>query len=284
MASQHRLKTTPRVVYTLPEMQNSTVRKNVTYKTVEDTELQLDVYYPASHRKGQRLPAVILIHGDGSVEDLRAIKDGGQYEAWGQLISASGIIAITANHRSTEALTNVAGVANDIDDLITYVRDHNESLQIHEEALGIWICSAGGPMGLRAALYDTPPYVRCIVCYYTLADLKTYYDGLYSTTRNGSEQITPLFTEDDFEEFSAVSLLQRRSGNVPPIFIARAGLDNPLLNESLEAFVSEAIAQNVEVDFMNHPTGQHGFDILNDDPRSHEIIRRSLEFMQTHLL
>jgi hypothetical protein len=34
---------------------------------------------------------------------------------------------------------------------------------------------------------------------------------------------------------------------------------------------------------MNHPTGLHGFDLLNDDARSREIIRATLEFVKTHL-
>lgn len=35
---------------------------------------------------------------------------------------------------------------------------------------------------------------------------------------------------------------------------------------------------------MNHPTGVHAFDMLNDDARSREIIRATLEFLKTHLL
>ena len=34
---------------------------------------------------------------------------------------------------------------------------------------------------------------------------------------------------------------------------------------------------------MNHPQGKHGFDALNDDDRSREIIRAALAFMHTHL-
>lgn len=34
---------------------------------------------------------------------------------------------------------------------------------------------------------------------------------------------------------------------------------------------------------MNHPSGLHSFDILNDDYRSREIIRATLEFIREHL-
>src|SRR5690348_3974313 len=137
-------------VYTLPEMEKVSVRKDILYKTIEDLELTLDVYYPANHDRQTRLPAVIFIHGDGLPEQLKHAKDQGQYVGWGQLVAASGLIAIVANHRSTEGLHNVVGVANDIDDLISYVREQGTALQIDIERLGIWTCSGGGYFGLRA--------------------------------------------------------------------------------------------------------------------------------------
>ncbi len=272
-----------RVIYTIPGMKKAKVEKDIIYKTVEDLELKLDVYYPADHSKSV-LPAVILIHGDGPQEFLKDIKDSGQYVSWGQLIAASGLIAVTANHRSTDGLHNVAGVANDVDDLISYVRDHGKKLHIDGEKLGIWTASAGGPFGLRAGLFETPPFVNCIVCYYGFTELKAYYDALYASSEEGIAQTPPIFSEDDFAEFSASESILNRTGNVPPIFIARAGLDYPILNQALDSFVSDALSQNVELTLTNHPTGQHGFDIRDDDTRSSEIIQATLEFLQTHLL
>jgi hypothetical protein len=36
--------------------------------------------------------------------------------------------------------------------------------------------------------------------------------------------------------------------------------------------------------FMTHPGGQHAFDILDDVARSHEIIKRTIEFLKTSLI
>ncbi len=272
-----------RVVYTIPGMKQARIHKDITYKTVEDLELKLDIYYPAEHTKATRLPAVILIHGDGPWEYIKDIKDSGQYVSWGQLIAASGLIAVVANHRSTEGLHNVAGVANDVDDSISYIRDHSKALHINGEVLGIWTASAGGPFGLRAGLYETPPFVNCIVCYYGFTELKAYYDGLYGESNEELAQTPPDFSAEDFAEFSAIEHILRRTGDVPPIFIARAGLDYPILNQALDNFISEALTQNVELTVMNHPIGQHAFDILDNDPRSSEIIQATLEFIKTHL-
>jgi dienelactone hydrolase len=68
-----------------------------------------------------------------------------------------------------------------------------------------------------------------------------------------------------------------------PIFIARAGLDQRMINDTIDLFVQEALAGNAMLDVMNHPAGRHGFDMLDDDERSREIIGRAVAFAQAHL-
>jgi acetyl esterase/lipase len=70
---------------------------------------------------------------------------------------------------------------------------------------------------------------------------------------------------------------------VPPIFVARAGLDVAPLNAVIDQFAAAALAANAPLTLMNHPQGKHGFDALNDDDRSREIIRAAIAFMHTHL-
>src|SRR5690349_8430372 len=152
-----------RVVYSIPGMEQTRIERNITYKTIEDKALKLDIYYPAHYQRRTPLPTVILVHGDGPASHLEHIKDSQQYTAWGKLIAASGLIAITANHRSTRGLTNVVGVANDVDDLISYVREQSYTFNINPDAIGIWTCSAGAPFALRAAFHEAAPFVRAIV-------------------------------------------------------------------------------------------------------------------------
>ncbi len=69
-----------------------------------------------------------------------------------------------------------------------------------------------------------------------------------------------------------------------PMFVARAGQDaNPGLNAAMDQFIAAALAANAPVTVVNHPAGEHGFDMLNDDDRSREIIRAVLAFFETHL-
>jgi len=89
-------------------------------------------------------------------------------------------------------------------------------------------------------------------------------------------------TEDEVQEFSATTYLEYAEG-LAPMLIAKAGIDYPALNASIDHFIEEASAKNVALDYMIHPGGQHAFDILDDVARSREIIKRTLEFMKTYL-
>jgi hypothetical protein len=51
----------------------------------------------------------------------------------------------------------------------------------------------------------------------------------------------------------------------------------------VDTFVREALASGVPLELLNHPNGRHGFDILDDDARSKEVVARTLDFLKTHL-
>lgn len=251
------------VIYTIPGMEQAKVQKDLIYKTVEGMDLKLDVYYPAHHDGHTPLPAVILVHGDAPQERLRNAKDWGQYIGWGQLIAACGFIAIPFNHRSLERLTKTEEVMSDVEDAISYVQKNSQALHIDTHRLCIWTYSAGGPFGLRAALSTRSSFVRCLVCYYSMADLRFLCEHLEGTN--------PRLNAEPFSPYSAVDHIRNHQGDVPPLFVARAGLDYA------------ALEKNAALTLMNHPTGHHGFDVLDKNQRSQEIIRATLEFLQTYL-
>jgi len=171
-----------------------------------------------------------------------------------------------------EGYTQLREVGADTDDLVTYVRMNAASLGVDPERLCIWAFSAGPIYGLRTAFRAASSSIRCAIAYYGGMSLlnKTYF--------HYTEQEEPLF-----REFSPVCYLHETPARIPPLFVARAELDRPFINESIDEFVQLAIAKNVPITFMNHPEGMHGFDMLNDNERSREIIRTTLEFIKVHL-
>ena len=263
----------PRVVYSLPGMEAVPVRRDIVFKTVGDLSLKLDLYAPAEQGPASARPVVLLVSGGDATADTLRTREIGLYISYSQLLAASGFAAIPFEHRGLEGYSQLREVGEDMDDCVAYVRANASSLGIDPERICIWAFSSGPIYGWRTAFRDAPPYIRCAVAYYggmTLLN-KTYFH----------------FSPEEVllcREFSAVHYLREDPAGIPPLFVARAGMDRPFVNESIDEFVQLAIANNIPITFMNHPTGAHGFDMLNDDARSREIIRATLEFIKVHLL
>jgi acetyl esterase/lipase len=257
------------VVHRVAGMEDVVVRRDLTYASPGGTDLTMDVYRPPGAAGGARLPAVVLIHG-GPVPKLGA-KGMGVFTSYGRLLAASGLVAATFNHRFL-APERLLDAAADVEAAARYVRSQAAELGVDEERLAFWAFSGGGPF-LSLFLRGAPSYVRALVAYYAALDIQEKAPG--STTD---------ISDETRRDLSPLHYLDVETGRVPPILVARAGLDHPFLNAGIDRFVQRALATNATIDVMNHPTGRHGFDILDDDARSREIVARTVHFLRSRLL
>ena len=90
-------------------------------------------------------------------------------------------------------------------------------------------------------------------------------------------------TDDAVRRWSCVTALDADAPDLPPVLVARAGHDRPALLLGTETFVRKARQKGVDLTFLDHPTGQHGFDSRDDDEHSRKIIVQTLEFFVRHL-
>ena len=118
---------------------------------------------------------------------------------------------------------------SEVADLVAYVRDHAASFGIDKDRICLWAFSGGGPF-LSQAMRETPAYVRCIVSYYALLDLQPL-----------RKTIPPSITDEVLARFSPLHYMSTSGGKIAPILIARAELDNPVLNGGVDRFVQEAL-------------------------------------------
>lgn len=258
------------VVYQIKDMDKVDTQRNITYKTVDGKEFLFDVYTPQNISSDSRLPVAILVHGEAPVHNM---KDAGQYDSIGHLVAASGLIAVAFNHRVLVNGAAITEVNDDIYDLIKFLSSNANDFKIDKEKLAIWSVSYGVPFGLYAGIYNAPSFIKCLVAYYGFGDFKHF-----------KEKLDPSISNDVVEKFSPTTLISKESNKIPPLFIARAGLDSPELNASLDRFILRALENNLTIDVFNHASGYHAFDLFNDDDRSKEIIQRTLDFLKKHLL
>jgi acetyl esterase/lipase len=259
-----------RVVYTLPGMEAARVQRTVAYRMAGEppVPLNMDVYAPADLAEGERRPAVIFVHG-GPVPAGASSKDMGVFVSYGELAAASGLVGVTFNHRFTSpAMAPEAD--KDVAELVAHVRKNAGDFGIDKDRIAIWAFSGGG-LFLARWIAEPPEYVRALVSYYAVLDIREPPPGQPDK-----------LSSDVRAKLSAVARLPLSTRPVP-LLIARAGQDNPYINATVDAFVAEALKQNAPFELLTHPDGRHGFDILDDDARTRQIVGRTLAFVKTSL-
>lgn len=151
------------------------------------------------------------------------------------------------------------------------MRSHGGDYHADADRAALWAFSGGGPH-LSIPLREKLDYVHCLVSFYAILDLVPAAKG---------RSLDP--EKEGSARFSPMTYLRKEGPRLPPMFIGRAGLDAPSLNETVDRFIARALALNEMIEVMNHPSGRHGFDILDDDARSREMIARALEFIKAHI-
>ncbi len=235
--------TAQEVVYQVPGMDRVAVRTNVPYKRVDGRELRLDLYYPVDFQEGSLRPAVIFVNGVGGRPDA-SLKDWGIYRSWGRLVAASGWIGVTFESRGGGPSIDAGP---DIADLLRFVRSDGARLGIQADRVAAWMCSANVTSGLRVVMGDAgKPALRAAVVYYGTSDPPTLRTDL-------------------------------------PVFLVKAGRDNPRLNAGIDALAARAAAANAPWTVVYAPDSHHAFDALDETDESRRIVRETLAFFREYL-
>jgi len=258
-----------KVVYQIPHADAVIIRRDVEYRFTDAGVLTMDIYYPPDSKSEVPIPAVIFVSGypDPGFQKMLGckLKEMESYISWGKLTAASGLVAIT--------YTTGKEPAADIQALLEYVRQNAAALGIDANRLGLWACSGNVPNALSAMMQGDRDYLKCaVLCYGLMLDLQ------------GAASVAEASKQWGFVNPCAGKSVADLPQDVP-LFIARAGQDEmPHLNETMDLFLGEALAYNLPITMVNHPTASHAFDIMQDSETSREIIKQILAFMRFHLL
>lgn len=141
------------------------------------------------------------------------------------------------------AETTSEHVAEDFDALAVYLRQHAEDLRIDPERLVVIAWSGNVSEGLPTVENPQRKAIKAAVIYYGSADLPQVRLDL-------------------------------------PVLFVRAGLDQPLTNQTFDQRTSAGLAANAPWTVLNYPGGRHGFDVLDDNDLSREIIEETFHFAQ----
>ncbi|MFH1809422.1 MAG: alpha/beta hydrolase, partial [Pseudomonadota bacterium] len=258
------MKTKP-VLYTLEGMENAERQRDIVYRKDGPVELRLDVYRPAG--ASEPAPAVLLIHGGGPEFFIRDAKDWRLFETWAQLLTARGLVGVTFNHRGSSDYAGLDVEAADVQAAVDYVRAHAAELGVDPDRLALWAFSAGG-VYLAGAVRDRPDYLKALVGYYAVMDLDAV-DSLLAKTVDDAMRA----------RHSPSKQLGQGERTVPPTLLVKAIKDRAMINQSIDAFVQAAALAGQAVQVWSHDEGHHGFDVMDNDAQTRDLIRRSLDWV-----
>jgi acetyl esterase/lipase len=236
----------------VPGMAEVRVDRDRPYRDGPDAP-RLDVYRP----KGSAPAPVIVYVPGGPVPRGTRVREWGVFTSYGRAAAAQGFVAVTIEHRFHDPADLAAAAAN-LAAAVAWVRAHAAEIGADPGRVAIWGFSGAG-MLLAPLIASPPDGLRALVMFYAALDLRP----------------ETLAARPELRAYSAVSALEARSEWTTPLVVGMAGRDDARLNEAMERFATRALRLHAPLDLLVHPQGLHGFDILNPDDRSRDIIARA---------
>lgn len=138
----------------------------------------------------------------------------------------------------------------DITDFITFVRENSDKFNIDKDRIATFSFSRGVNLSIDNILKSNSGFLKSMVIYYgKIPD----------------------------------SLTKEYKTNLPPILIAMAGNDKFFSTDCNDRFIDRYKNDTMILKTI-HETGEHAFDIRNNDDKSIEIIKKTVEFLNSTLI
>jgi dienelactone hydrolase len=144
------------------------------------------------------------------------------------------------------AETTAGHVAEDFDSLVAYLGQRAADLHIDPERIAMIAWSGNVSAGLPVAEDPKRKAIKAAVFYYGAADIKQVRLDL-------------------------------------PVLLVRAGLDQPATNHLVDQTIAAGLAANAPWTVLNYPAGHHGFDFLDDNDFSRDVVEQTFQFLQLAL-
>lgn len=223
-----------------------------------DRQKFLDVH-TSQTGDGGRKPAVLFVHG-GPVpeEQLPRPRDWEGFSGYAALAAASGLVGITFNHRLyTEEHYSLAA-----DDVSTAVEQTRELDCVDPDRIGLWFFCVGG--GLAADWLANPPdWLGCVAWTYPVL-------------------VPPPDWSGDRERFDVVTAAA--SAPTLPKLLLRVGDEYEYFAQTQDDFVDSVREHGGELEVIDLPEAEHGFEHLGYSGRSRDGVDRAMQWVVNTLL
>jgi acetyl esterase/lipase len=257
------------------------VERDVAYLPAGRKEMA-DLYFPSEIAKGQRVPAVIIIHGGG-------FNDGDKGKAReiniGTNLASHGYVGMSINYKLRKEKGQVTWPQNlyDCKTAVRWLRKNAERLQIDPDRIGVIGGSAGGNLATMLALTRAEdgldpkePYeefscrVNCAVDFYGPVDLLNYRDvKMFDKTRAEAPDL--------YRRASPITYIHK---DEPPVLIVHGTADKTVDISQSESFAEAIKKAGAGHQFVIIPDAEHSFNL---EPPQRDLRPVVLSFFDEYL-
>jgi len=246
-----------------------------------DRKEKADLYLPKSIPAGERVPAVVIIHGGGW--------NGGDKAAARELnigtnLALHGYVGMSINYKlSTDGKVTWPQNLHDCKTAVRWLRNNADRLRVNPDRIGVIGGSAGGHLAAMLAVTNpgdgldpAEPYgefscqVQCAVDLYGPADLLQYHDV---------KMLGKTIAEAP-ELYRAASPTAYADKNDPPILILHGTADTTVALKQSEIFAAALKQAGAEHELVIVEGAPHTFHL---QPKQRDLRPLVLGFFDKHL-
>jgi acetyl esterase/lipase/sugar lactone lactonase YvrE len=213
-----------------------------------------------------RAPLVLLVHG--RAEDEFPPETWKGLDSWARLLATRGLTAAVVYHRLGSRARSLDPGFEDVRTALDNLRANASDLALDPNRICLMSLSGGSAL-VAPFLGEPPSYLRCVAMFSpnVALDPPGVWDW-FSEERETRHRYTPML---------------RLTADAPELFVAVGAEDRAGVTGPVDEFVRRARTLDVGVTFERHPTGGEGFERLDHDVASRDIVGRALGFLRASL-
>ena len=262
-----------------------TVKKDITYATIDGVAIKMDIYYPESADKA--VPVVLYVHGGSWT--------GGDKDSTGNVyipdLISSGYMVASINYRLAPAYP-IQFQIEDVKCAVRFLKAHASEYGIDKAHIGVMGYSAGAHLaallgtsdesaGLEGSggFNDRSSRVQAVIDIAGPADLVTFF--LYYPMGKDLFGANVLFSDIE-RKLSPVTYI---SSDDPPFLIIHGDKDEDVPLSQSEVFYQKLVDAKVPATLVVVKNADHYFNPVggNMSPSQDEINRMVIDFFDRYL-
>ncbi|MBO0360784.1 alpha/beta hydrolase [Hymenobacter sp. BT186] len=242
---------------------------NITYCTIGNRSLQLDVFQPKARRK-QGYPAVLFVFGGGWRSGDRS-----HHMPIAQQVAAQGYVTVTADYRlSTEALYPAA--VHDLKGAIRWLRANAKTYNLDTTKIAVWGFSAGGQLASLVGTTSHDPTLEGASCHTShsssvqaIVDVDGTLAFIHPESGEGNDSKGPSAATYWFgasktekpELWHQAGALNHVTSQTPPIMFINSAVDR--MHAGREDMIKQLDAFHIYHETHTFPDSPHTFPLFN---------------------